>query len=125
MYNMYDFFLSAFTLSDLKSDLLNAQASFLKLGTTESAENFIQRIRSRLSSSSGGPHHSRSDINTTREVPLYNKFILVALYQSALMAKLGQGGLSARAFFLSTNKFTIRCNLKNWNGDPCQIVQVT
>ena len=133
MDNMYDFFLSTFTFSDLVNDIL---AGYVK--TQEFPEwnltkpsNSIQSLsdersrtlKSRLVSNKASPHYSRSDIDTTREISVYNLLFSVALRQSAMACQyLGQ---SDQSIAIRKNKFTIRCNFKNWNGEPCQIVQVS
>ena len=133
MDNMYDFFLSTFTFSDLVNDILAGyiQTEEFPEWKPKSSNNSIlsgpneclRNLKSRLASSKGGPHYSRSDIDTTRELYVYNLLISVALRQSAMMCQyLGQ---SERSIAIRKNKFTIRCNLKNWNGEPCQIVQVS
>ena len=132
MDNMYDFFLSTFTFSDLVNDILAGyiQTEVLPEWKPNNSDSILsgqneclQNLKSRLASSKGGPHYSRSDINTMRELFVYNLLMTVALKQSAMMCQyLGQ---SERTIAIRKNKFTIRCNLKNWNGEPCQIVQVS
>ena len=123
MDNMYDFFLSTFTFSDLTNDIL---AGYIDRGKSKSNNSipheYLRNLKSRLASNKGGPYYSRSDIDTTRELYVYNFLISVALRPSAMMCQyLGQ---PEQYIVIRKNKFTIRCNLKNWNGELCQIVQV-
>ena len=128
MDNMYDFFLSTFNFSDLVNDILTGYVQtqdFPEWGGTNNNSILsgpTRNLKKRLESSRAGPHSSRSDVNDSREIYVYNLLISVALRQSAMMCQyLGQ---SDRSIAIRKNKFTIRCNLKNWNGETCQIVQV-